>query len=104
MAVRRWPGRLAAGDHICGPRGTREESPDMPAPARRVAPRRAAPPPTPVEHAVRVQRAKRRARVEHERERRLARRRFAGLMAALLLFTAFLGLTIWQEIQSLFGL
>ena len=53
---------------------------------------------------MRVQKAKRRARIEHERERRLARRRFAGLMFALLLFTTFLALTIWDQIQALFGL
>ena len=76
----------------------------MPAPARREQPRRAAPPPSPIERAVRVQKAKRRARIEHERERRRARRRFAGLMFALLLFATFLALTIWDQIQALFGL
>ncbi len=76
----------------------------MPAPARREQPRRAVPPPSPIERAVRVQRAKRRARIEHERERRRARRRFAVLMLALLFFTAILGLTIWDQIQALFGL
>ncbi|MBW3593454.1 MAG: hypothetical protein KY396_07155 [Actinobacteria bacterium] len=76
----------------------------MPAPARREQPRRVAPPPSPIERAVRVQKAKRRARIEHERERRRARRRFAALMFTLLLFTTFLALTIWDQIQALFGL
>ncbi len=53
---------------------------------------------------MRVQKAKRRARIELERERRRARRRFAGLMFALLLFTTFLALAIWDQIQALFGL
>ena len=50
------------------------------------------------------ERAKRRARLEHERERRAARRRFAVLVLALLFFTAVLSLTIWDEIETLFGL
>ena len=53
---------------------------------------------------MRVQKAKRQARIERERERMHARRRFAGLMFALLLFTTFLALAIWDQIQALFGL
>ena len=53
---------------------------------------------------MRAQRAKRQARIEHERERRRARHRFAALMVALVLFTLFLALTIWEQIETLFGL
>jgi hypothetical protein len=73
------------------------------------APRRARPDglprlPTPLERSLVRERAKRRARIEHERERRHARRRFLVLVLALLFFTAILGLTIWDQIQALFGL
>ena len=50
------------------------------------------------------ERAKRRAKLEHERERRRARRRFLVLLGALLFLTAVLALTIWDQIQALFGL
>ena len=74
-----------------------------PAP-RRARPQRLARPPSPVERAVVRERAKRRARIEHEREKKRARRRFALLLVVLLFFTVFLGLTIWDQIQTLFGL
>jgi hypothetical protein len=77
----------------------------MPAPApRRDA--RGAPVPraSSIERAVSIHRAKRRARIEHERERKRARARFLALLLALLFFTAFLSLTIWDQIQALFGL
>jgi cell division septal protein FtsQ len=77
----------------------------MPAPA----PRRAAAPrvvrqPSRVERAVLRERARRRARVEHKLERKRARRRFLVLLVFLLFVTVFLGLTIWDQIQALFGL
>lgn len=50
------------------------------------------------------ERAKRRARLEHERERSRARRRFLVLILVLLFFTVVVALTIWDEIQALFGL
>jgi hypothetical protein len=50
------------------------------------------------------ERAKRRARIEHEREKKLARRRFQVLLLALLFVTIVLGLTIWDQIEALFGL
>jgi hypothetical protein len=59
---------------------------------------------TPVERALVRERARRRARVEHERERTRARRRFLVLVVFLLFVTAFLTLTIWDQIQTLFGL
>jgi hypothetical protein len=77
----------------------------MPAPApRRERPSVVPRPPTPLERSLVRERAKRRARIEHERERRLARRRFLVLLAALLFLTAVLALTIWDQIQALFGL
>jgi len=68
------------------------------------------PPPDPVVdpdavgRAYRRQRAKRMARERHQRERRLAHMRFWGVVLALLALSFFLGLTIWHEIQHLFGL
>jgi cell division septal protein FtsQ len=50
------------------------------------------------------ERAKRRARVEHAREKKRARRRFQVLLLALLFLAIVLGLTIWDQIQALFGL
>jgi hypothetical protein len=77
----------------------------MPAPA----PRRARPPglprpPSPLERSLVRERAKRRARIEHELERRRARHRFYVLVGALLFLTAVLALTIWDQIQAIFGL
>ncbi|MDQ3858514.1 MAG: hypothetical protein M3327_08735 [Actinomycetota bacterium] len=77
----------------------------MPAPAPRRARTSGVPrPPTSLERSLIRERAKRRARIEHERQRRLARRRFLVLLAALLFLTAVLALTIWDQIQALFGL
>jgi hypothetical protein len=72
-------------------------------PARRSAP---APPldPTVVERAYRLERAKRRARGEHERAVRRAGIRFVVALLLLLGFAVALGLTAWQQIQRLFGL
>ena len=60
--------------------------------------------PSRVERTLLRERAKRRARVEHKLERRRARRRFLVLLVFLLFVTIFLGLTIWDQIQALFGL
>ncbi len=73
------------------------------------APRRADPDPPRVDSAaierrIARQRAKRHARVERERERRRARKRYWVLLAALLFYALFLGLTVWDQIQALFGL
>jgi predicted nucleic acid-binding Zn ribbon protein len=77
----------------------------MPAPApRRARADRSARPASPLERALVRERAKRQARIERERERRHARRRFAVLILALLFLTVVLGLTIWDQIQALFGL
>ena len=57
-----------------------------------------------VGRAYRLERAKRRARENRLRERRLAALRFVVVVVALLLTCVLLSLTVWQEIQRLFGL
>ena len=76
----------------------------MAEPARRSAP--SAPPldPTVVERAYRLERAKRRARGEHERAVRRAGMRFLAALLLLLGIATALALTAWQQIQRLFGL
>jgi hypothetical protein len=49
-------------------------------------------------------RARRRARIEHELERKRARVRFYALLGALLFVALFLSLSIWQKVETLFGL
>jgi hypothetical protein len=75
-----------------------------PAPRRARAQRPSRQEPSRLQRSLVRERAKRRAKIEHERERRHARRRFAALMLVLLFFTAVLSLTIWDEIETLFGL
>ena len=50
------------------------------------------------------ERAKRRARTAHELEQRRAGRRFLVLLLALIFVSLVLALTIWDQIQALFGL
>ncbi len=92
-------------DRICGSAPDREESRVMPAPAPRRATRPKQVRPTPaVERNLRVERAKRRAQIEHKLERQRARHRFAVLLFLLLLAAVLISLTIWDQIQALFGL
>ena len=94
-----------SADRICGSARDREESRVMPAPAPRRATRPKQVRPTPaVERNLRVERAKRRAQTEHKLERERARRRFAVLLFLLLLAAVLISLTIWDQIQALFGL
>jgi len=94
-----------SADRICGSARDREESRVMPAPAPRRATRPKQVRPTPaVERNLRVERAKRRAQIEHKLERQRARRRFAVLLFLLLLAAVLISLTIWDQIQALFGL
>jgi hypothetical protein len=60
--------------------------------------------PTRLQRSLVRERAKRRARIEHERERRRARRRFGVLLLVLVFVAIVLSLTIWDEIETLFGL
>jgi hypothetical protein len=76
----------------------------MPAAPRRARAQRLVRPLPPVERALLRERARRQARIEHERERRRARRRFGVLMLALLFLAVVLALTIWDQIEALFGL
>jgi predicted nucleic acid-binding Zn ribbon protein len=73
-----------------------------------VEPRSASDPPIDpseaIHHAYRFHRAKRRARVEHRRRTREAGLRFYVILVVLVFLTVVLGLTIWNEIQRLFGL
>jgi hypothetical protein len=59
---------------------------------------------TRLERAVVKERAKRRAKTYHDIERKRAGRRFLALMLTLVFVGIVLGLTIWDQIQALFGL
>jgi hypothetical protein len=78
----------------------------MAKPARRTAELDEPPVPDPaaIEHAYRYHRQRRYARVERRRADRLARMRFWLVSAGLLLLTLVIGVTIWDQIQQLFGL
>lgn len=60
--------------------------------------------PTAIPRRYRLERAKRRARVRRAEERRLAGLRFWIVIAMLAAAFALLSLTIWNEIERLFGL
>ena len=60
--------------------------------------------PLAVRRAYRRQRLLRRARRERIRERRLAALRFVVFLCLLLGLSLFLTLTVWREVQRLFGL
>ena len=75
----------------------------MPEPAR--APAHDPPvDPYAVDRAFVLHRARRRARIERRRAERLAKLRFWLVVVALLALTVFLSVTVWREIQRLFGL
>jgi hypothetical protein len=57
-----------------------------------------------VRRRLRRERAKRHALHEQQRERRLAGIRFLALIGALVFFTLFLILSIWEKMGSIFGL
>lgn len=57
-----------------------------------------------IERNLRTERAKRRARIKHAHERRAARRRFLLLLLLLVGVAVFLGITILDQIRSLFGI
>ena len=60
--------------------------------------------PAAIDRAYRLQRAKRRARVEHEKRARHAGLRFWIVVWLLLFASVVLALTIWDQMQQLFGL
>lgn len=60
--------------------------------------------PVQLHRSFRQHRRKRLARIEHRRELKRARRRFWILVGALFAFAIFLSVTIWEQIQSMFGI
>jgi len=59
---------------------------------------------TAVARAYRLERAKRRARTRRDRERQLQHLRFWTALFVLTAMLALLSLTVWNEIERLFGL
>jgi hypothetical protein len=57
-----------------------------------------------VRDTVRLQRARRKSRIEHRRRTRRAGIRFWLVLFVLLVASVALSITIWREIQRLFGL
>ena len=80
--------------------------PRMAQTARRPTPTPDEPPidPMAVEHAYRLHRARRRARIEHRREQARARLRFLVASVVLVGLAIVLILALWHEIQHVFGL
>ncbi len=78
----------------------------MAQPARSHRRERQAPPvdPSAVARAYRLERAKRFARERRAHERKLARLRFWLVLVLLTSALLFLSLTVWNEIERLFGL
>jgi hypothetical protein len=57
-----------------------------------------------VERAYRLQRARRRARVARTRASRRAGLRFFLVLTALVALSVYLSLTVWRQVEQLFGL
>ena len=76
----------------------------MAEPARSVAEDVPSLDPTAMEREIALQRSRRRARLARRRARRLAHVRFWAVVVALFALSVFLTLTVWREIQRLFGL
>jgi hypothetical protein len=57
-----------------------------------------------VRNAYRLHRARRKARIEHQRRTKLAGIRFWLVLVVLLVGSVVVAFTIWHEIQQLFGL
>jgi hypothetical protein len=60
--------------------------------------------PTAFARAYRMEKARRRARIEHRRNTRRAQLRFWVLMALFVGVAVFLVLLVWQQVQEKFGL
>lgn len=60
--------------------------------------------PVAVDRAYLQERARRRARIERNRARRRAALRFWLVLVVLLVASVLLALTIWREVERLFGL
>jgi hypothetical protein len=78
----------------------------MAEPARQPPAANESPPvdPRAIDRAYHAHRARRRARLERTKSLRRAGVRFWAFLAVLVGLTIFLGLTVWHEIQRLFGL
>jgi hypothetical protein len=77
----------------------------MAQPARRVAPPEDPPvDPEAIDRAYRYHRARRNAKLRRKRESAHARLRFVVTTTLLVAFAIFLMLTIWHEVQNVFGL
>ena len=79
----------------------------MAEPARRPQASEVSPPidPSPaVDRAYHLHRARRRARIERRRDVRRAGLRFWIFVFCLLALTLFLALTVWHQVQRLFGI
>ena len=60
--------------------------------------------PVQVQQTVRLHRARRKARVAHRKRTKRAGIRFWVVLVALLVASVVLSVTVWHEIQHLFGL
>lgn len=60
--------------------------------------------PSAIQRAYRLERAKRRAKVEHRRRAKHAGLRFWVVLWVLLFASVILALTIWAQVEQLFGL
>ena len=78
----------------------------MPQAARRVTPVADDPPvdPEAIDRAYRLHRARRRIRIERRREKARARLRFFVVVVLLIAAAVALLVTLWHEIQTVFGL
>src|SRR5947208_53262 len=99
-----YPTRAKVSSRTPGPATTRLQR--MAQPARRVAARPEAPPvdPEAIDRAYHYHRARRNARLRRRREKSQARLRFVLTFAVLAGLALFLMLTIWHEVQKVFGL
>ena len=101
-------GKSSAGkSHVAGTiRRTGTTLPRMAEPATRSPAGDDAPPfdPVAVDRAYLQERARRRARIERSRARRRAGLRFWLVLLALIAVSVLLTLTIWREVERLFGL
>lgn len=73
-------------------------------PAQNRADERAPTDPRAYQTALRQARARRRARIEHRREIKRARLRFLILLLGLVFLTMIIGLSIWEKIETVFGI
>jgi type VI protein secretion system component VasF len=76
----------------------------MAQPARNPEPEAPVTDPESLERAYRLHQAKRRARIERERERRAARLRFWVVLLLLVALMVTFAILAWHQVQHLFGI